>query len=214
MTPEDLAVLHPRLHHLTTPGAWPSIARLGLLSSEALLRRVGAPEAEVRRLTSTRRPGEVAVQDGAGGRVVLNDNTPLSETALAACLDDGLAPADWLAMLNARVFFWADESGLARLAGARMNRGRVREVLVVDTLSLARAHAARMELCPINSGATLRRAARRGVATFTPLGAMSYQEWRRRRGRRAPDRILEVVVRDGVPDIAEHVIERRELAGS
>jgi hypothetical protein len=160
-------------------------------------------------LTERRRPAEVALDHPRHGRVVLNDNLPLSEAALAGCLDDRLQPRDWLAMLNARVFFWADESGLMRLLAARMNRGRAREVLVVDTLGLATAHAARMEICPINSGSTIRRPARRGLATFTPLGAMGYAEWRRRRGGR--DRILEVTVVGGVPDIARHVIERRKV---
>ncbi len=209
MTPEELAALHPRLYHVTTPGAWPGIARHGLLSAAASLARLGVPAEQARRLTTTRRPVEVPLADGAG-RVVLNDNSPLSEAALCHCLDDGLTPAEWLAMLNARVFFWADEAGLARLLAARMNRGRARTVLVLDTLGLARAHAARVELCPINSGATLRRPARRGLATFTPLGAMSYQEWRRRRGRSTPDRILEIVVQGGVPDIADHLIELKE----
>ena len=116
-------------------------------------------------------------------------------------------PADWLRLLNARVFFWADTDGLARLLGARINRARPREVLGFDTLGLARAHAERMELCPINSGSTIRKPARRGLATFTPLLAMEYAQWRRQRGGR--DRILEVVVRGGVPDISRYLVSVR-----
>lgn len=211
MTAEDLAALHPRLFHLTTPGAWPSIAARGLLSTAALVELFALPAERREALTRRRRPAEVPLHHPAHGLAVLNDNRPLSEAALAGCLEDGLAPADWLGILNARVFFWADEAGLARLLGSRMNRGRAREVLVFDTLSLAQAHAARVELSPINSGATLRRPARRGLSTFTPLGAMSYAAWRRRRGMRAQDRILEVAVRDGVPDIARFLVERREV---
>ncbi|MBX9700164.1 MAG: hypothetical protein K2X74_12060 [Acetobacteraceae bacterium] len=214
MTPEELAALHPRLFHLTTPGAWPTIAARGLLSTAALVALFELPTERRAALTGQRRPAEVPLRHPAHGLAVLNDNLPLSEAALAGCLDDGLTPADWLGMLNARVFFWADEAGLARLVGARMNRGRAREVLVFDTLPLARAHAERLELCPINSGATLRRPARRGLSTFTPLGAMSHAEWRRRRGMSAPDRILEVAVRDGVPDIARFLVERREVRGA
>jgi len=214
MTAEELAALHPRLFHLTAPTAWPGILRDGLLSTAALLDRLGLPEAERLALTTRRRPREVPLPDGAGGEVVLNDNLPLQEAALARCLEDGLTPAEWLSMLNARVFFWADEAGLARLLAARMNRGRRRAVLVVDTLSLATAHATRMEICPINSGATIRRAARRGRATFTPLGAMTYTQWQRRRASHRRDRILEVVVREGVPDLENHLIERKEVVGA
>ncbi len=115
-------------------------------------------------------------------------------------------------MLNARVFFWADRNGLSRLLGARFNRGRAREVLVFDTLKLATAYGERMELCPINSGATIRRPARRGVSTFTPLLAKSYREWRTQRG--GHDRILEITVRDGVTDISTYLVGRETVSGS
>ena len=207
MTPEELAVRHPRLFHVTEPGAWPSIRRLGLLSTSGLLDLFEVDPAARRALETRRRPEAVGLSHPSHGDIVLNDNLPLSEAALASCLDDGLKPADWLRMLNARVFFWADEDGLGRLLGAKVNRGRSRDVLMVDTLSLAQVHADRMELCPINSGATLRKPARRGLSTFTPLAAHAYEEWRRLRGKR--DRILEVVVRGGVTDIERHVLEVR-----
>jgi hypothetical protein len=143
---------------------------------------------------------------------VLNDNSPLSETKLASCLDDGLSPADWLGMLNERVFFWADEAGLSRLTGARANRGRRREVLIFDTRGVATAHYDRVEISPINSGATVHRPARRGSATFAPLSEVEYAAWRRQRGQR--DRILEVVVRGHVREAARHLLERREVGAA
>ena len=207
MTPEELAERHPRLYHVTTPGAWASIARLGLLPPVALLDLFEVEPARRHELIAARRPAEVRVEHPAHGTAILNDNLPLREPALAGCLDDGLTAQDWLRLLNARVFFWADTDGLARLLGARTNRGRAREVLTFDTLGLARAHAARVELSPINSGSTIRRPARRGLATFTPLLAMGYARWRRQRGGR--DRILEVVVRGGVCDISLYLVSIR-----
>lgn len=206
VTPEELAGRHPRLYHVTTPGAWASISRLGLLPASVLLELFELSAARRGELTAARRPTEVRIEHPAHGAAILTDNLPLSERALAGCLDDGLAPQDWLRMLNARVFFWADTDGLARLLGARMNRGRPREVLTFDTLGLARAHAERIEISPINSGATIRKPARRGLATFTPLLASGYAEWRRQRGGR--DRILEVVVHGSVPDIARYLIDK------
>ena len=205
MTPEDLASRHARLYHLTAPDSFDGIKRHGLLSTSALLDLLEVGEERREAIEAQRRPAEIVLEHPVHGRAIINDNAPLSEAALASCLDDGLAPADWLRMLNARVFFWADETGLARLLCARLNHGRPREVLVIDTLSLARAHAARVELSPINSGATLRRPARRGPATFTPMSSYSYEGWSRIRGRR--DEVLEVTVRDGVRDIQNHVIE-------
>jgi hypothetical protein len=210
MTPEELAALHPRLYHVTTPGAWPLIAKIGLLSSFELLSAFGYDAHASTALISGRRPAEVPISCEPHGGAVLNDNSPLTEAALAKCLDDGLTPAEWLGMLNARVFFWADRDGLSRLLGARFNRGRAREVLIFDTLRLARAHGERMELCPINSGATIRKPARRGLSTFTPLFAKSFREWRRQRG--GTDKILEVTVRSGVPDIARYLVARETVS--
>ena len=211
MTPEDLSARHPRLFHVTEPGAAASIRRLGLLSTSRLLDMFELPETERAALELQRRPRAVPLHHPRYGRAVLNDNLPLSERGLASCLDDGLTPTDWLRMLNDRVFFWADAEGLARLLTARVNRDRAREVLVLDTLGLARAHADQVELCAINSGATLRRPARRGLATFSPLATYSYDQWRRLRGRL--DRIREVVVRGGVPDIDRYVLEVRTIRG-
>lgn len=212
MTPEEVAALHPRLFHVTTPGAWPSITARGLLSTCALLDLFGIDGARRTDLTTRRRPVEVPIAYAQYGDAVLNDNLPLSERALAGCLDDGLRPEDWLRRLNERVFFWDDEAGLNRLLSARMNRDRAREVLVFDTLGLVRANADRVEISPINSGATIRRPAHRGLQTFTPLHATGNADWRRQRGGR--DRILELVVRGGVPDFDRHLIERREIGGA
>ena len=128
---------------------------------------------------------------------MINDQSPMTETTLARCLDGGLTPAHWLALLNRRVFVWSDVKGLARLVGARANRAR------------ARTHAERIELSAINSGATIRKPARRGPATFTPLLELSYVQWRRKRGRH--DRIIEGTVLDGVKDIANFVTEIRRM---
>ena len=207
MTPEELAELHPRLFHLTAPDALPSIRRQGLLSAWAIVERTGADPS----LLERRRAEEAVVGKGSE-RFVLNDNIPLSEKTLARVLDDGLVPGDWLRMLNDRVFFWTGEDRLARLRNAGTNRHRPRAVLVVDTLSLARAHAERMAISPINSGATGRTPARRGRATFTPLLAMPYDAWRRqRRPGKALDRIVEVTVDGTVPDVMDHVVEERHL---
>lgn len=199
MTPEELASRHPKLYHVTSPGAWKAIARHGLWSTAKLVELFEDRRAE---LTTARRPTEVRLEHPAHGTAILNDNLPLRERALASCLDDGLSPRDWVRMLNERVFFWADTSGLDSLLGARMNRGRQRDVLVFDTLRLVQAHAQRVEITPINSGSTLRKPARRGLTTFTPILSVGYGEWQRQRGMR--DRIREVIVRGGIPDIERY----------
>lgn len=211
MSPEELAAKHPRLYHVTDPRALPGILRHGLLPTSGLLSLFEVPAADRPAIERRRRPAGVPLSHPTHGDAVITDNLPLSEAALASCLDDGLAPGDWLAMLNERVFFWADEEGLGRLLGARLNRGRDRAVLVLDTLGVARRHGPRMELSAINTGSTIRRPARRGLSTFVPLHRHGYEAWRRLRGGR--DRVREVTVVGGVSDVAEHLVEHRFVAG-
>ncbi len=200
MTPDELARLHPRLYHVTAPGAWPSIAASGLLSAAGLVAHLEDGHDAL----ADRRAAEVVLRHPIRGTATLNDNAPLHMGKLGSCLDDGLTARDWLAMLNERVFFWVDRGRVERLLGARTNRVRAREVLVFDTLGLVSAHAERVEISPINSGATLRLPPRRGRATFAPLLTTDYAAWQRRRGLSSPDRIVEVVVRGGVPDAGSY----------
>ena len=217
MTPDELAALVPRLYHLTMPSAVASIRRLGLLSAAEVTRRWELPPDRCRELLENRRPARIAIDHPKLGRAVLTDNRPLSERALEACLDQGLTPADWLRHLNARCFFWPDAGGVASLLGARANRGVQRVVLVVDTRKLALECYDRVELSPINSGSTIRKPARRGLHTMTPLSATSYREWRRLRREaglvRGLDRIREVIVRDRVSNIDEMLVDVREVTG-
>ena len=209
MSPEELSARHPKLFHVTLPAMTGSIRRHGLLSTSRLLDLFEMQGAARERLERCRRPGPATLKHPDHGEVILNDQTPMSETALAGCLDDGLSPADWFQMLNKRVFFWGDERRVARLVGARANRERAIEVMVIDTQPLARTYARHIELSPINSGATIRKPARRGLQTFTPLLALSYGSWVRRRG--GQDKIVEITVLDGVPDIANYIVDLRRI---
>ncbi|MBY0282006.1 MAG: hypothetical protein K2W94_07625, partial [Alphaproteobacteria bacterium] len=177
MTPQELAEKHPCLYHVTEPGAWESIKKRGLLSTTHLLDLFEIKGQQRQEIEERRRPTTIQLEHPIHGSVIINDNIPLSEKALLNCLDDHLIPSEWLRILNERVFFWASKEGLDRLLGARLNRGRAREILVVDTLSLVKAHVDQVELCPINSGATIRKAARRGLETFTPLSRYTFKEW-------------------------------------
>jgi hypothetical protein len=208
MTPDELALWHPRLYHLTLPEAVDGIRRHGLLPPLALLDLFEADEATRARVL-TRRPERMALSHPVHGTAVVTDNAPLNDDKLARVLDDGLSPDDWRRMLAERVFFWTSEEEALRLAGARLNRGEPRVLLVFDTLSLARAHGTRMEITPINTGQTLYVPTRRGLATFAPLLGTDYDAWTRRRGLRSPDRIREVTVCGAVPDAADHLVEVR-----
>lgn len=211
MSPEELAAKHPALFHITRPQAVQSIRQHGLLSTSRLLDLFEVPADERVRIEASRRPRSMLVSHPLHGTATITDNIPLSEIALEKCLDDGLKPADWLRTLNRRVFFWADEKNLTNHLGASAGRGEKRTVLVLDTLRLVTAHMERVELSAINTGSTIRKPARRGLLTFTPAGRHTYPEWQQLRGGR--DRIKEITVVDGVPDVAAYITDRYEVNG-
>jgi hypothetical protein len=211
MTPEELAALHPRLYHLTRPDAVPGILRHGLLPPLALLDLHGADPA-TRATVLARRPDSVPLVHPVHGTAWITDNAPLDDRKLQGVLDDDLTPDDWRLMLAERVFLWPDEAHALHLAGARLYRHQPRALLVLDTLSVASAHAERVAISPINSGQTLYVPARRGRSTFAPLSSTDYAQWRRARPTKGLDSIKEVTVTGGLPDIRRHLLEVRDLA--
>ena len=217
MTPEELATLHPRLYHTTDAANLDGILRHGLLATHGILDLFGVPPAERETFVRQRRPDRVRLERPDGGVAVITDNGPLHMASLASCLDDGLTPADWCAKLNERVFFWVDERSLHRLVNAAASRERDRVALVFDTSRLAHVYAGQIELSPINSGSTLRKPARRGEATFTPLLRYSYAEWRRLRQQRGekttPDSIKEVTVLGGIQDVRPFLVRYDVVPG-
>ncbi|WP_308917470.1 DUF7002 family protein [Jannaschia sp. LMIT008] len=199
MTPAAFAALHPRLYRLAERGSLDSIRRHGLLPAADLARLAGHPLPPERRAAALR----LTLPDGTP--VTITDNAPLSMRALGGILDDGLAPADWMAMLNARVFFWPDRALGAGNLAARLRLGYRSEWHVFDTARLLAPVWDRAEVAPINTGATLRAAARRGRATFAPLATLDWDAWRRARPTRALDRAKEVTVRGPVPHAADAI---------
>lgn len=105
MTQQELAERHPRLYHVTEPGAWVSIKKRGLLSTTRLLDLFEVEKEKRKQIEEKRRPATVHLDHPIHGSVIINDNVTLSEKALLTCLDDGLAPVDWFRILNERVFF-------------------------------------------------------------------------------------------------------------
>lgn len=204
----ELIARHPRLHHMTEAGAWPSIRRHGLRTA-AQLAQEALPGSAAAALLGTRRTRSVRLDHPEIGAVVLRDQLPLRPHILRERLI-GMTEAEWLAALNERVFLWPRRERLDELLAARSYREREHDVLGVDTASLLAAHGDRVELSAINSGATLwPNAALRGTGTFLPVADYPYAD--RLTARGAAGALAEVTVLGGVPDIADHVvaIERR-----
>lgn len=211
MTEEDLVALCPRLFHMAEDGAWPSIRDHGLLSTSALLDLYGVTGAARDAVEAQRRPAGFRLERPGLPGATVRDQLPMSDAGLARCLDDELAPSDWYRLLNGRVFFWPSAKRLERLLGARAYRGKAQTVLTLDTASLLAAHGTRVELSPINSGATIFSGPRRGLGTFLPLARYPLAQWRAKRG--AADAVVEVTVTGGVPDAAAHTLRVQRVLG-
>ncbi|WAJ26944.1 DUF7002 family protein [Antarcticirhabdus aurantiaca] len=200
---DDFLAACPFLFHMAEAGAWESIRAHGLLSTSALLDLCGVPAPERAAIEAGRRAAGVTLTGPAGERIAIRDNGPMSDASLERCLDDGVAPADWYRLLNARTFFWTNRPRLDRLLAARTYRARAHDVLTLDARTLVEAYADRIALSPINSGATSRFPARRGLSTFRTIPGCPWGQWRAKRGRKGA--VVELAVLGGIPDIERFV---------
>lgn len=210
MTDGELAELIrdcPTLYHMAERGTWPSIRLHGLLSTSALLDlyKIQGPEREA--IEGRRRPECVTIDHPVLRPIVIRDQKPMDDAGLRMCLLDGLSPEDWYRWLNRRVFFWLTRERLLRLLNARPYRHDEHDVLELDTASLVAAYRPAITLSPINSGTTKpfpSTASKRGRATFLPIAEYPYARWRSN-GRKPGERVVELTVDYGVPDVTRFV---------
>src|SRR5262245_31413155 len=95
--------------HLADRENWRSIQRDGLHSTAALLASAGL-DGDAAEPYSRYRASGMRLPTGA----VIRDQRPMPPSALARCLDPGLAPDDWYALVNDKVFFWLSLERLNR----------------------------------------------------------------------------------------------------
>lgn len=209
MKETDLVEHYPRLWHMAEDGSFESIIKNGLLSTTALLDLYGVSGEERETIERRHRPDCVTITKKGLPDAVVRDQKPMREGPLKECLTDGLTPADWYQILNKRAFFWLSQDRLRSLLGARAYRNRPQTVLTVDTASLVDAHRDRIELSPLNSGATLYRPLPRGVGTFVSISDYPFEE--RRKTRPFSTSVVELVVCGGAPDIKDHLIAAHRI---
>jgi hypothetical protein len=197
--------LPDRIYHLAEASNWPLIQRDGLLSANRLIGVAGLADASRDRMMREQRLVNTELPNG----VRIRDQRPMPPTALETCLC-GARPADWYAMINARVFFWLDPDRLNRQRAACASRPQV--VIAVDTAALIAVHQEHVALTPINTGNARRKPARRGAATFVPFAEWVSTGWASEaealgtRARKRSHRPVELTVLDAVPDIMCFVV--------
>lgn len=208
VSPEELNELIadcPILYHMAMKDSWPLIREHGLLPTNALLELFEVEPILAANLRTERRPESIVIEHPELGQAVVRDQIPMHDKDLVRCLQDGLTPRDWYKLLNERVFFWLTEDRLERLLCAGAYRTMEHLVLTVPAAAIVERYYDRIELAPMNTGCTKPMAHPRGADTFLPIGEYPYAKWKKK--RRRGERVVELTVIGGVPDIAEYVTE-------
>jgi hypothetical protein len=202
--------LPQHVYHLAEAANWPLIQRDGLRCTASLLRHAKVRGATLHRHGHQQRPANVLLNSGA----TIRHQRPMPPKALERCLVD-MTPAEWYALLNARVFFWPD---VARLNRQRMACAADPQVLmVIDTAALLARHGDRAYVTPINTGNARRRAARRGRATFVPYHRWLTNRWTSEftalgtSPRTASHPPAELTIIGDVPDVMDLVVKTTNL---
>jgi hypothetical protein len=208
---DELLTDCPTLFHMAERGSWQSICKRGLLSTTALLDLYKIKGKERAKIESERRPQGVPLTAPALPRAVVRDQQPMDDAGLRRCLPPHIAPADWYRLLNSKVFFWLTRERLLLLLGARPYRNESHDVIEVQSRSLVQAYYDKIWLCPMNSGCTKPFPHPRDAQTFRRIPDYPYAE--RRRKKKAGERVVELAVDYGVPDIQKFVVRAVEMRG-
>lgn len=210
---EDFFSLHPKLYHMAWEGAWPSIVRHGLLSTEALLDLFGYAGEAREDILARHRAESVGIFRQEYGEAVIRDQKPMNDAKLSRCLTGGMTPADWYRLLNSKVFFWTTQERLFKLTGAAPYRHLRHCILTLNTRKLVADYRQRITFAPLNTGATLFNCVSRGAETFSRLEDFPYDAYRRK-GRKRNDVFVELTVQGGVGDILRYVESADILQGT
>lgn len=198
---EDVAARYPLLYHMAECDSWPCIQRHGLLSTTAALDLFEVNGERRDLLETSRRQEKNLIEHPVHGRLILRDQKPLNEKRLKSCLEDGLSPSDWYAILNGKTFFWTRRDRLITLLNAEAYRDDEHDVLTVDTESLLAEDHERVFLCHMNSGNTGQFAHPRGRNTFRRIA-----DYPARNSGRPVKEVVELLVDYAVHGISRHVV--------
>lgn len=201
MRVDDFVALHPELYHMADHRNFANILRRGLMSTEALLDLFEVSGEARRALLSEHRPESVTITHSDLGVAIVRDQKPMSLKGLERSVEDA-TPAEFLEFLNRRSFFWPSLHRLKKMNGARAYRSEPHVVFVVCSRTLIPAHGDRILLSPMNSGATTPMPHPRSIGMFVPINDYDFDAVPRAK----LDRIGELTVESGVPDLMDHVV--------
>jgi hypothetical protein len=200
-----------RVYHLAEEDNWWAIRNHGLKSASDLIREAALSAPAASALEREQRLAHSRIANGAH----LRDQKPMPASALKRCLVS-IAPCDWYAMINARIFFWLDIERLNRQRKAC--EPRPQRVMTIDAERLLLAYGDRAAVTPINTGNARRLPAKRGPATFVPYQTWIESAWvteaaalgnKQRPHSHQP---VELTIVGMIPDINEYTLGVKQLA--
>ena len=204
---KEFCASYPFLYHMAWDGSWPTISEDGLLSTSALLDLYEIAGSQRHAIESAYRSQTVVLRHPTRKPVLIRDQHPLSEKALARCLQDGMQPSEWYRILNARVYFWLTKDRLGRMLSSPAYAKIPHLVLTLRTEVIVDRYWEQVRLAAMNTGCTVPFAHPRGASTFYRPEDYPWQERKNRGG----DRVVEFTVLGGITDVesALESVERR-----
>ncbi len=192
---------------MSDTGSWPSIQRLGLLSTSALLDLCGLTGAERFRIESELRIDRIPIKHPECGVIYIRDQDPMRDRpsdgiVLTNLLEPGTSRQQWFEFLNTKTFFWVSKYAFRKMLCARLYKNKPHWVLKVDTRALLKDYSDKASVSDQNSGSLYSKKLR-GPKTFVPFLQCQLK----------PD-IKELAVDYGVPDIEKYTLSVTECVGS
>jgi hypothetical protein len=199
------------LYHMAEHGSWPSIRERGLLSTTALLDLYDIKGNARSKIETERRSKGSPITHPDLPRAVIRDQIPMDDSGLRRCLPRHMTPSDWYRLLNSKVFFWLTRARLLTLLNAGAYRGKTHDVIEIKTRELVERYYEKIWLTPMNTGCTKPFPHPRSEKTFRRIRDYRYAE--RARAKRG-ERVVELAVDHGVPDLRDYVVRVVEMQGS
>lgn len=201
MTPDQFLAKCNQMWHVAPAGAWDAISTEGLRTAQQLIEAADLDD-ETRSTLLTEPRAEVLRLTVDGREVLLRDQEPLLRADVTSRLAPGTTLADWVGLLNRRVYLFTDKTAMRKMLDKCVERDGAQEVLAFSPRRLLEAAGPKIELSAQNSAAVARRSdPPRGRDTFLSI-------------TRFPDRKpAEVTLVDGLSDLAGIVMraERHEV---
>ena len=203
VTPEQFLTRCPSLWHVAPSGAWATIKERGLMTAAQLIDAADLDEEQRSELHEMPRRHAVPLRVNDAD-VVLRDQGPLFKADLASLLEPEMTPADWVRLLNRRVYLFTTKAAMQKVLDKYVASDGAQEVISFSPRRLLDAVQFRIELAAQNSGAIARRSdPYKGRDAFLSIS--------RSRDRRP----AEVTIVDGLDDLSAVVrVERYSADGA